>query len=89
MKNLIYVFTILIIGLASCGAPAEKEASCDTNKEVQTCSSETEKACCKTTLEGDSTKVSSCEKDSKEACCKDKKSSSCEKDSKEACSKDK
>jgi hypothetical protein len=36
MKNLIYLFAVVIIGIVSCGAPAEKSSSQDTNNTENT-----------------------------------------------------
>ena len=36
MKNLIYVFAVLIMGVVSCGAPAEKNTNSDTQEAATT-----------------------------------------------------
>ena len=46
MKNLIYVFAFVIMGVVSCGTPSEKNTTCDIEKEVTSCSTDSSKTCC-------------------------------------------
>ena len=74
MKNLIYVFAVLIMGVVSCGAPAEKNTTSDT-QEVTSCAADCVKECCAVTEEATSEEATSCEADCTKACCADKEAS--------------
>lgn len=90
MKNLIYLFAVVIMGVVSCGAPAEKEATCDTKEEVTSCTAECTKTCCAKTDTTATDEVMSCEPGCEKECCSaSKEATACPVDCTKACCADK